>query len=72
VIAEGIEGYQQAEILRKLGCQVGQGFLFAKPMPADRCLEMLSDNTRTPAKTKICSPSSGQTAAEESRAHQGT
>jgi diguanylate cyclase (GGDEF)-like protein/PAS domain S-box-containing protein len=44
VIAEGIEGYQQAEILRKLGCTVGQGFLFAKPMPADRCLELLGDN----------------------------
>ncbi len=44
VIAEGIEGYQQAEILRKLGCTVGQGFLFAKPMPADECLELLGDN----------------------------
>ena len=38
VIAEGIEGYQQAEILRKLGCTVGQGFLFARPMPAEQCL----------------------------------
>jgi diguanylate cyclase (GGDEF)-like protein/PAS domain S-box-containing protein len=42
VIAEGIEGYQQAEILRKLGCTIGQGFLFAKPMPADHCLAMMS------------------------------
>jgi hypothetical protein len=23
---------------------VGQGFLFAKPMPADQCLELLGDN----------------------------
>jgi len=30
--------------LRKLGCTVGQGFLFAKPMPADECLELLGDN----------------------------
>jgi diguanylate cyclase (GGDEF)-like protein/PAS domain S-box-containing protein len=44
VIAEGIEAYQQAEILRRLGCTVGQGFLFAKPMPADQCLELLGDN----------------------------
>ena len=44
VIAEGIEGYQQAEILRKLGCSVGQGFLFARPMPADQCLAMLGNN----------------------------
>ena len=46
VIAEGIEGYQQAEILRKLGCTVGQGFLFARPMPADQCLAMLGNNAQ--------------------------
>jgi diguanylate cyclase (GGDEF)-like protein/PAS domain S-box-containing protein len=47
VIAEGIEGYQQAEILRRLGCAVGQGFLFARPMPADQCLKLLSDDAET-------------------------
>ena len=47
VIAEGIEGYQQAEILRKLGCTVGQGFLFARPMPADQCLPMLGNSQGT-------------------------
>jgi EAL domain-containing protein (putative c-di-GMP-specific phosphodiesterase class I) len=44
VIAEGIEGYQQAEILRRLGCSIGQGFLFARPMPADQILQMLRDS----------------------------
>ena len=44
VIAEGIEGYQQAEILRKLGCTVGQGFLFARPMPAEECRVLLGAN----------------------------
>jgi diguanylate cyclase (GGDEF)-like protein/PAS domain S-box-containing protein len=47
VIAEGIEAYQQAEILRRLGCAVGQGFLFARPMPAAQCLELLRDNAET-------------------------
>jgi EAL domain-containing protein (putative c-di-GMP-specific phosphodiesterase class I) len=47
VIAEGIEGYQQAEILRRLGCAVGQGFLFARPMTAEQCCELLSDNAET-------------------------
>jgi EAL domain-containing protein (putative c-di-GMP-specific phosphodiesterase class I) len=42
VVAEGIEGYQQADILRSLGCTVGQGYLFAQPMPADRCRELLA------------------------------
>jgi diguanylate cyclase (GGDEF)-like protein/PAS domain S-box-containing protein len=46
VIAEGIEGYQQAEILRKLGCTIGQGFLFARPMPADQCLPLLGNNAQ--------------------------
>ncbi|HWG68596.1 MAG TPA: EAL domain-containing protein [Steroidobacteraceae bacterium] len=47
VIAEGIEAYQQAEILRRLGCAVGQGFLFAQPMPADQCVELLGDSADT-------------------------
>jgi diguanylate cyclase (GGDEF)-like protein/PAS domain S-box-containing protein len=44
VIAEGIEAYQQSEILRRLGCNVGQGFLFARPMPAEQMLEQLRDS----------------------------
>jgi diguanylate cyclase (GGDEF)-like protein/PAS domain S-box-containing protein len=49
VIAEGIEAYQQVEILRRLGCSVGQGFLFARPMPADEILKLLRDEAE-PAK----------------------
>jgi EAL domain-containing protein (putative c-di-GMP-specific phosphodiesterase class I) len=41
VIAEGIEGYQQVEILRRLGCSIGHGFLFAKPMDASQTLQIL-------------------------------
>jgi diguanylate cyclase (GGDEF)-like protein/PAS domain S-box-containing protein len=48
VIAEGIEAYQQAEILRKLGCTIGQGFLFARPMPADQCLALLGGDAQPP------------------------
>jgi diguanylate cyclase (GGDEF)-like protein/PAS domain S-box-containing protein len=48
VIAEGIEAYQQVEILRRLGCSVGQGFLFARPMPADDILKLLRDNAEPP------------------------
>lgn len=35
VVAEGIEEERQAEILTKLGCSVGQGYLFAKPLTSD-------------------------------------
>ena len=34
VVAEGIETPAQATILRDLGCQYGQGFLFGHPVPA--------------------------------------
>jgi EAL domain-containing protein (putative c-di-GMP-specific phosphodiesterase class I) len=34
VVAEGIEYDEQSSTLSELGCELGQGFLFAKPMVA--------------------------------------
>ncbi len=42
VVAEGIEGWQQLEKLRQLGCGLAQGFLFARPASAAQCLKLLS------------------------------
>jgi diguanylate cyclase (GGDEF)-like protein/PAS domain S-box-containing protein len=42
VVAEGIEGWQQLEKLQQLGCGFAQGFLFAKPAPAQQCQRLLS------------------------------
>ncbi|WP_370682390.1 EAL domain-containing protein [Comamonas sp. GB3 AK4-5] len=35
VVAEGVETREQCEQLRKVGCQVAQGYFFARPMPAE-------------------------------------
>ena len=35
IVAEGIETADQVGFLHKLGCHVGQGYLFSKPVPAD-------------------------------------
>jgi diguanylate cyclase (GGDEF)-like protein/PAS domain S-box-containing protein len=42
VVAEGIEGWQQLEKVRQLGCGLAQGFLFAKPAPEDQCRRYLT------------------------------
>ncbi|HEU5133524.1 MAG TPA: EAL domain-containing protein [Steroidobacteraceae bacterium] len=41
VVAEGIETWQQLEILRNMGCSLAQGFLFARPCPASDALRYL-------------------------------
>jgi diguanylate cyclase len=45
-IAEGIENSAQADLLRRLGCDELQGFLYGKPMPAQQ-FEVLSSIVRT-------------------------
>ncbi len=35
VVGEGIEHVEQGQILRELGCDILQGFAFARPMPAE-------------------------------------
>ncbi|MEA2376798.1 MAG: hypothetical protein QOI45_484 [Thermoleophilaceae bacterium] len=41
VVAEGIETPEQADALRELGCDIGQGYLFSKAVPADELDSML-------------------------------
>ena len=35
IVSEGIETDEQLDMLRSINCEIGQGFLFAKPMPID-------------------------------------
>jgi diguanylate cyclase len=42
-VAEGIEDDETWEHLRRLGCDSGQGYLLARPMPAENLLGWLTD-----------------------------
>jgi diguanylate cyclase (GGDEF)-like protein len=42
-VAEGIEEGVQADLLRELGCGLGQGFHFARPMPASDLEALIRD-----------------------------
>jgi EAL domain-containing protein (putative c-di-GMP-specific phosphodiesterase class I) len=39
LVVEGIETENQADIVRNLGCDLGQGFLWGRPMPEKEALE---------------------------------
>ncbi|MDQ7246329.1 putative bifunctional diguanylate cyclase/phosphodiesterase [Dongia sedimenti] len=45
VVAEGIERNEEAELLRALSCEYGQGWLFGKPLTPDACMERLLAKT---------------------------
>ena len=66
VVAEGVETEEVAALLRELGCDVGQGWLFGRPVPAHRIDAMVAvswrggrDNTDAGGMTP---PVSGETA----------
>ena len=43
VVAEGVEEESQAKVLRRLACSEAQGYLFARPVPADEAEQLIAD-----------------------------
>ena len=42
VVAEGVEGADHVDALRELGCDIAQGYHYARPMDAERMTELLT------------------------------
>jgi EAL domain-containing protein (putative c-di-GMP-specific phosphodiesterase class I) len=45
-VAEGIEKTSELEALQRMGCDLGQGFLFAPPMAKDRFISLLTQRAQ--------------------------
>jgi diguanylate cyclase (GGDEF)-like protein len=48
VVAEGIETSSAANTLREFGCDIAQGYFYAKPMPLDAFTAWMKGKTRVP------------------------
>lgn len=47
VVSEGIESADQLSMLQEIGCGIGQGFLFARPMPIEDYDKLVKDYTES-------------------------
>jgi len=45
VVAEGVETPEELEVLRRLGCDFVQGYLFSRPMSVEDCDRFLSSSS---------------------------
>jgi len=61
VVAEGIETEAQFEILRAMGCDTGQGYLFARPLPEPDAARLLTPGRSGTSTRAIPSVAAGST-----------
>ena len=55
-VAEGVENEQTRQLLADLGCSLAQGWLTARPMPADQIPTWLADHRVAPGQASAHSP----------------
>ena len=71
VIAEGVETPEQLTTLRQLGCSLGQGYHWSRPVPLDQLSELLVDSSG-PAFPRQLTPTSGATGTASLRRSEPT
>lgn len=53
VIAEGIETAEHHKALAAMGCELGQGYRFGRPMPADEMEALVAAGSPTVARPQV-------------------
>ncbi|MCS6812756.1 MAG: EAL domain-containing protein [Cyanobacteria bacterium] len=61
VVAEGVETPAQQQILQRLGCDYGQGYLFSKPLDSTAATQLLAEHAHQQANWPDRSKSSNKT-----------
>jgi diguanylate cyclase (GGDEF)-like protein len=56
VVAEGVEDTETADLLRALGVELLQGYLFGQPLPLDKCERFLAEASAPAGKDEGSSP----------------
>ena len=49
VTAEGVETQEQADLLRIMGCQQGQGYWWSRPLPSADAIKWIEKRQAQPA-----------------------
>jgi PAS domain S-box-containing protein len=58
VVAEGVETEIQAEILKDMGCELAQGYLYSKPVPVETIEQLLTNAANASANARAKAASS--------------
>jgi len=55
VVAEGVETQAQADLLKDIGCELAQGYLYSKPEPAETIEQLLRNSATANTRAKAAS-----------------